>query len=83
MTATPRIYGDLVKEQKNNGEVVLYSMDDEQIYGPTFHTITFSQAVALGSLVDYKVIASNSQTGTIFLSKWHTVGVNAPLARFS
>lgn len=56
MTATPRIYGDLVKEQKNNGEVVLYSMDDEQIYGPTFHTITFSQAVALGSLVDYKVI---------------------------
>ena len=43
MTATPRIYGDLVKEQKNNGEVVLYSMDDEQIYGPTFHTITFSQ----------------------------------------
>ena len=56
MTATPRIYGDAVKEQKNNGEVVLYSMDDEQIYGPTFHTITFSQAVALGSLVDYKVI---------------------------
>lgn len=56
MTATPRIYGDDVKEQKNNGEVVLYSMDDEQIYGPTFHTITFSQAVALGSLVDYKVI---------------------------
>ena len=56
MTATPRIYGDIVKEQKNNGEVVLYSMDDEQIYGPTFHTITFSQAVALGSLVDYKVI---------------------------
>ena len=56
MTATPRIYGDLVKEQKNNGEVILYSMDDEQIYGPTFHTITFSQAVALGSLVDYKVI---------------------------
>lgn len=31
-------------------------MDDEQIYGPTFHTITFSQAVNLGSLVDYKVI---------------------------
>ena len=56
MTATPRIYGDVVKEQKNRGEVVLYSMDDEQVYGPTFHTITFSQAVALGSLVDYKVI---------------------------
>lgn len=56
MTATPRIYGDVVKEQKEKGEVVLYSMDDEQIYGPTFHTITFSQAVNLGSLVDYKVI---------------------------
>lgn len=56
MTATPRIYGNVVKEQQAQGEVVLYSMDDETIYGPTFHTITFSQAVALGSLVDYKVI---------------------------
>lgn len=56
MTATPRIYGEVVKEQKEKGEVILYSMDDEQIYGPTFHTITFSQAVDLGSLVDYKVI---------------------------
>ena len=56
MTATPRIYGEVVKEQKEKGEVILYSMDDEEIYGPTFHTITFSQAVGLGSLVDYKVI---------------------------
>lgn len=56
MTATPRIYGNVVKEQQAQGEVVLYSMDDEGVFGPTFHTITFSQAVALGSLVDYKVI---------------------------
>lgn len=56
MTATPRIYGDAVKEQKDKGDVVLYSMDDEEVFGPTFHTITFSQAVSLGSLVDYKVI---------------------------
>ncbi len=56
MTATPRIYGGDAKAQQAEGEVVLYSMDDESIYGPTFHTITFSQAVSLGSLVDYKVI---------------------------
>ena len=54
MTATPRIYGDVVKEQKEKGEVVLYSMDDEQIYGPTFHTITFSQAVNLEALLTIK-----------------------------
>ena len=65
MTATPRIYGDIVKNQQQQGEVVLYSMDDETVYGPTFHTITFSQAVALGSLVDYKVIVLSVEEGIL------------------
>lgn len=56
MTATPRIFGDAAKKQQAAGDVVLYSMDDENIFGPTFHTITFSDAVLRGCLVDYKVI---------------------------
>lgn len=56
MTATPKVYGKAAKEQEAAGDVELYSMDDETIFGPTFHTITFTQAVQLGSLVDYKVI---------------------------
>lgn len=56
MTATPKVYGGDAKKQADEGDVVLYSMDDEGVFGPTFHTISFSQAVQLKSLVDYKVI---------------------------
>lgn len=56
MTATPKIYGSSAKKQNEEGDIVLYSMDDETIYGKTFHSINFTQAVRLGSLVDYKVI---------------------------
>lgn len=56
MTATPKIYGADVKKQSEDGDVVLYSMDDASIFGKTFHTINFTEAVRLGSLVDYKVI---------------------------
>lgn len=53
MTATPRIYGD---DAKNTEGVVLCSMDDEKLYGKELHVITFSQAVSLGILCDYKVV---------------------------
>jgi len=56
MTATPKIYGYDAKKQDEEGEIELYSMDDEKTFGKTFHQITFSEAVRLGSLVDYKVI---------------------------
>ncbi|MBR5949873.1 MAG: DEAD/DEAH box helicase [Actinomycetaceae bacterium] len=56
MTATPRIYGDKIKEKADKGEFELCSMDDEKLYGPVLHSINFSQAVSLGLLCDYKVI---------------------------
>ena len=56
MTATPRIYGDNAKAKAEAGSVALCSMDDETLYGPELHVITFSEAVRRGLLVDYKVI---------------------------
>ncbi len=56
MTATPRIYGDSAKAKAELGSVALCSMDDEALYGPELHVITFSEAVRRGLLVDYKVI---------------------------
>ena len=56
MTATPRIYGDHAKASAEKDNVALCSMDDETLYGKELHVITFSQAVKLGLLVDYKVI---------------------------
>ncbi len=56
MTATPRIYGDNAKASAEKDNVVLCSMDDEELYGQELYVITFSEAVKRGLLVDYKVI---------------------------
>lgn len=56
MTATPRIYADSAKAVAEKENAALCSMDDPALFGETLHTITFSEAVAQGLLVDYKVI---------------------------
>jgi predicted helicase len=56
MTATPRVYGDAAKATAEQGGLTLCSMDDEALFGPTLHTLSFSSAVKLGLLVDYKVL---------------------------
>ena len=56
MTATPRIYGDLAKAQAEKENIALYDMNNEEQYGKQFHVITFSEAVELKLLTDYKVL---------------------------
>ena len=56
MTATPRIYADSAQAKAEVENITLCSMDDETIYGKTLHLISFSEAVRLDLLVDYKVI---------------------------
>lgn len=56
MTATPRIYGDAAKGKANSVNAELCSMDDESIYGPEFHRLSFSDAVKQDLLSDYKVL---------------------------
>jgi predicted helicase len=56
MTATPRVYTDSAKARAKGGDIEMFSMDNGATYGPVFHTITFSEAVRRGLLVDYKVI---------------------------
>ncbi|MBZ0234747.1 MAG: DEAD/DEAH box helicase family protein [Deltaproteobacteria bacterium] len=56
MTATPKIFGEVAKATAERDNVELSSMDDEERYGPYLHTLTFSEAVKRGLLVDYKVV---------------------------
>ncbi len=56
MTATPRIYTEGAKAKAANYSVEVFSMDDEQTFGPEFHRLQFSQAIAQNLLTDYKVI---------------------------
>jgi len=56
MTATPRIFADVAKAKAEKDSVALCSMDDPALYGEVLYTLTFSEAVKQGLLVDYKVV---------------------------
>lgn len=56
MTATPRIYGDASKTKANEAAAVLFSMDDQETFGPDFYKLGFGKAVELDLLSEYKVL---------------------------
>lgn len=56
MTATPKVYSESSKAKAKEKDNVIYSMDDEVVFGEEIYTLNFSQAIALDLLTDYKVI---------------------------
>lgn len=65
MTATPRLYSDTTKKQATEADAVLASMDDESLYGPEFHRLSFGVAVERGLLTDYKVLVLTVDEGHV------------------
>ena len=57
MTATPRHY-DVRKRDKEGDLKTVFSMDDEETYGPIVYTLPFAEAARRGIICDYKVIIS-------------------------
>lgn len=57
MTATPKIYGDRAVTIAKADSYVVSSMDDESVFGPVFHQLSFGRAIDENLLTDYKVIA--------------------------
>ena len=57
VTATPKIYtaSSMEKAKKGYG-VSTYSMDNMDVYGPEFYSLTFDKAISRGLLSDYKVV---------------------------
>jgi superfamily II DNA or RNA helicase len=58
MTATPRTYSSRLKQNAMDAEVQVASMDDEQVFGPVLHHLTFGQAIENDPplLTDYRVV---------------------------
>lgn len=56
MTATPRLYDENAKQKADQKEILLCSMDDEEIYGKEVYRIGFGEAVDKQLLSDYKVL---------------------------
>ena len=56
MTATPRLYTSEAKKKAADNDLMLWSMDDTEIYGEEFFHIGFGEAVEKNLLSDYKVL---------------------------
>lgn len=69
MTATPKIYAESARSQADENAAVLYSMDDEAVFGPVFHRLGFGEAVERDLLTDYRVLVltiDEDSIGTAF-----------------
>jgi superfamily II DNA or RNA helicase len=56
MTATPRTYTTAAKSKAEDRGVEITSMDDEHIYGPVLHKLSFGEAIKQELLSDYRVL---------------------------
>ena len=65
MTATPRLYTESARTKAANYDREVFSMDDEEKYGPQFHRLPFSKAVDMGELSDYKVVVLGISEGEV------------------
>lgn len=55
MTATPRYFDADLRKKAKQCDLLVASMDDEEHFGPTFHSLSFSKAIELELLSDYQV----------------------------
>jgi superfamily II DNA or RNA helicase len=56
MTATPRTYTTVTKSKAEERGVEITSMDDEHVYGPVLHKLTFGEAIKQELLSDYRIL---------------------------
>ena len=69
MTATEKIYSSNAKQEAEDGGWNVYSMDDERVYGPQFHYLSFGQAVTNNLLTDYRLVVLNIRKSDVIRLK--------------
>jgi len=55
-TATPRYFGKAIKDASKAADLAVIGMDDETVFGPVIHQLTFGQAIQHELLNDYQVV---------------------------
>lgn len=56
MTATERMVLPRLKEQAEESNRIVFSMDDKEVYGNTFHRLNFGKAISLKIISDYRIV---------------------------
>jgi superfamily II DNA or RNA helicase len=56
MTATPRYFTPRMRREAGVAGVEIASMDDESVFGPVLHELSFGEAIERNQLSDYQVV---------------------------
>lgn len=55
-TATPRFFGNTIRDAGKPKDLEVLSMDDETVFRPVLHSPTFGEAIQQKLLTDYQVV---------------------------
>ncbi len=55
-TATPRYFGKAVRDESKVRDVAVVGMNDESVFGPVIHMLSFGEAIRRELLTDYQVV---------------------------
>jgi superfamily II DNA or RNA helicase len=58
MTATEKLFAPRAIEKAEDSGVVLFSMDRPELYGPTFHSLSFRKAIDDDIICDYEIVVA-------------------------
>ena len=80
-TATPRIVKESLKKKLGDDLKFAYDMNDPETFGYEFHRMTFKEAIEIGILVDYQIIAIgvNSDELKTYIENRHYVDSHATI----
>lgn len=78
MTATERLVSTRVKKAISETEYEIFSMDDIDLYGPTFSSLSFGKAIEDGIICDYKILltAITNDELSLLLQENYYIGSN-------
>lgn len=65
MTATPKVLSTQTKKKASEQDIEIASMDDENTFGKVLHKLSFSRAIELGLLSDYRIIIIGVDDATV------------------
>jgi len=84
MTATERLVKPSLKKKAEEAERIIFSMDDEKIYGPVLHRYDFGNAINDKVISDYKIIIAGIQEKELYewIKKNQDVGLSQESEEF-
>lgn len=66
MTATERLLRPWIVKKAQEYNRIVFSMDDESLYGPVFDRLNFGEAISKGVISDYKIIVAGVREKEVY-----------------